>query len=118
MRVVEVVNHGSFFREPRGLGVTVWVCHPCTRLKFGRWRGSQMGRAQPRIVVSRKPPGIRRRDLRPAQPMARMVCARRRAFPVVCGTSTRSSKATVLMLVTLRGRGGSSTRFHGSEHCV
>jgi hypothetical protein len=44
---------------------------------------SRTGRAHPRIVVSRKPPGSRRLDLSPIQPIERIVFAKRRAFPVV-----------------------------------
>src|SRR5258708_1007021 len=56
------------------------------RLRQTSWRlmasssVSRKGRAQPRIVVSRNPPGMSRLDLSPTQPMARIVCAKRRAL--------------------------------------
>ena len=53
--------------------------------------------------MSRQPPGISRRDLSPTHPSDRIVLASRRALPVVARTPSKSSNATVLMLVTLAG---------------
>ncbi len=74
---------------------------------------SRKGRAQPRIVVPRFPPGISRRDLSGINPIERIVGAMRRALPVVGARPSKSSRATVLMQVTLAGKSRSSARLQG-----
>jgi len=59
--------------------------------------GSRTGRVQPRVTVSRQPPGIRRRDLIGTNPNERMVGAIRRPLPVVFGRPSKSRRLWVLM---------------------
>jgi hypothetical protein len=74
---------------------------------------SRKGFAQPRIVVPRFPPGMSRRDLSGMKPIERIVGAMRLALPVVGASPSKSSRATVLMQVTLAGKSRSSARLQG-----
>ena len=58
---------------------------------------SRMGRAHPRVTVSRHPPGMSRRDLIGTNPSLRIVGAMRRPLAVVFGRQIKSRRLCVLM---------------------